>query len=230
MDQHLVIHYRFIFQQGREELVEVKINKNTMESVWEGASPYPDWCKLEFQQCSNCPLSVVTHPSCPLAIQLQKLLPASHQVSSYDEVDMEATTPERVVSKHTTVQRAISSLMGLMMATSGCPHMAFLKPMARFHLPLATEEETLFRSVSAYLLAQYFRQKQGLSTDFELNRLKSKYAEISVVNMSMAARLRSVSQEDSAINAVVLLDVFAKILPYSIDESLEEIRYLFLQH
>jgi len=120
MDQPLVIRYRFIFPHGREELVEVKINKNTMESAWEGAAAYPDWCKLEFQQCSNCTLSVATHPSCPLAIQLQKLLPASHQVSSYDEVDMEATTPERVVSKHTTVQRAISSLMGLVMATSGC--------------------------------------------------------------------------------------------------------------
>jgi len=101
--------------------------------------------------------------------------------------------------------------------------------MARYHLPLATEEETLFRSVSTYLLAQYFRQKQGLTTDFELNRLKNKYAEISIINMAMAARLRSVSQEDSAINAVVLLDVFAKMLPYSIDDSLEEIRYLFLQ-
>ena len=44
----------------------------------------------------------------------------------------------------------------------------------------------------------------------------------------MASRLRTVSVEDSAINAVVRLDIFAMMLPYSIEESLEEIRYLFL--
>jgi len=228
MDRTLLIRYRFIFPQGREEIIDVQIDKQTMESIPETAGNPPAWCRLDFHQCPNCPLHPDESPYCPLATRLVKLMATYQNVLSYDEVEMEVTTPERVVTKSTTAQRAVSSLMGLVMATSGCPHMAFLKPMARYHLPLASEEETIFRAVSAYLLAQYFRHKNAQDTDWELGELKRFYAEIRVVNVAMASRLRTVSVQDSAINAVVLLDIFAKMLPYSIEDSLEEIRYLFL--
>lgn len=228
MDKTFDIRYIFIFSNGKEEVIEVKINKLTMESIQDNLGTPPDWCKLDFHQCPNCPLQVANSPYCPLAARLVKLISAYKDETSFDELEIKVITPERVSTKHTTAQRAVSSLMGLIMATSGCPHMEFLKPMARFHLPLATEEETIFRSVSAYLLAQYFRKKHGLSTDFELDNLKKDYGEIRIVNAAMASRLRTVITKDSAVNAVILLDIFAKALPYSIEDSLEEIQYLFL--
>jgi hypothetical protein len=82
--------------------------------------------------------------------------------------------------------------------------------------------------VSTYLLEQYFRHKQALSTDLELENLKKIYAEIQIVNMAMTSRLRTVGVQDSAVNAVVLLDIFAKLLPSSVEDSLEDIRYLFI--
>jgi hypothetical protein len=229
MDQTLDIIYRFIFPNGRKEIIEVEIDTLTMESLPASSGKPPSWCKLDFHQCPNCPLRTDTHPYCPLATRLVKLMEVSRDVLSYDEVEMEVTTPERMVIQNTTAQRAVSSLMGLIMATSACPHMSFLKPMARYHLPLASEEETIFRAVSTYLLAQYFRHKNALGMDMELENLKKIYAEIGIVNQAMASRLRTLSVEDSAINAVVLLDIFAKMMPYSIEDSLEEIRYLFLQ-
>jgi hypothetical protein len=228
MDQALVISYRFIFPGNREEFIEVKIDKQTMESFSDDSGTPPDWCKLDFHQCSNCPLRAIPQTYCPLAERLVKLMATCQNVLSYDEVKMEVTTPERMVTKNTTAQRAVSSLMGLVMATSGCPHMAFLKPMARYHLPFATQEETVFRVVSTYLLEQYFRHQQAMSIDMELENLKKVYGEIQIVNKAMSARLRTIGVQDSAVNAVVLLDIFAKMLPYSIEESLEEIRYLFL--
>ena len=228
MDQSLVVSYRFIFPNNREELIEVKIDKQTMESLPDDSGAPPDWCRLEFHQCPNCPLRSIPQTYCPLATRLVKLMDTCHNVLSYDEVRMEVTTPERMVTKNTTAQRAVSSLMGLVMATGGCPHMAFLKPMARYHLPFATQEETVFRVVSTYLLEQYFRHKQALSIDMELENLKKIYGEIQIINMAMSSRLRTIGAEDSAVNAVVLLDIFAKMLPYSVEDSLEEIRYLFL--
>jgi hypothetical protein len=228
MDQALVISYRFIFPNDREELIEVKIDKKTMGSLPDDSVALPDWCRLDFHQCPNCPLHTDLHPSCPLATRLVRLMATCQNVLSYDEVKMEVTTPDRLVVKSTTAQRAVSSLMGLVMATSGCPHMAFLKPMARYHLPFATQEETIFRVVSTYLLEQYFRHKQAQSVDLELENLKKIYGEIRIVNTAMASRLRTIGAKDSAVNAVVLLDIFAKMLPYSIEDSLEEIRYLFL--
>ena len=229
MDQALLIRYRFLFPDNREEHIEVRIDRQSMESLPDASTTPPDWCRLDFHQCPNCPLNTELQPYCPLAAHLVKLVTVCHNVRSHDEVQAEVSTPERTVAKTTTAQRAISSLMGLVMATSGCPHMTFLKPMARYHLPFATEEETIFRVVSTYLLEQYFRHKQAMSVDLELENLKKIYAEIRVVNQAMAARLRTLSAQDSAINAVVLLDIFAKALPYSIEDSLEEIRYLFLQ-
>jgi hypothetical protein len=228
MDQALVVTYRFTFPDKREELIEVNIDKQTMESLTDDSGATPDWCKLEFHQCPNCPLRAIPQTYCPLAKRLVKLMDTFHDVLSYDEVKMEVTTPERVVTKNTTAQRAVSSLMGLVMATGGCPHMAFLKPMARYHLPFATQEETVFRVVSTYLLEQYFRHKQALSIDMELENLKKIYGEIQIINQAMSSRLRTVGAQDSAVNAVVLLDIFAKMLPYSVEDSLEEIRYLFL--
>jgi hypothetical protein len=229
MAHTLNIFYRFNFPQKREEIFEVKIDTQNMESLPNLSGSPPDWCRLDFHQCTNCPMQVTHHPYCPLATRLVRLMAICHNIMSYDVVELEVITPERIVSKNTTAQRAVSSLMGLITATSGCPHMEFLKPMARYHLPLATEEETIFRAVSTYLLAQYFRHKHAQSTDMELDDLKSIYGEIGIVNKAMASRLRTISAEDSAINAVVLLDVFAKTMPYSIEDSLEEIRYLFLQ-
>jgi hypothetical protein len=43
----------------------------------------------------------------------------------------------------------------------------------------------------------------------------------------MAHRLRAACEKDAPVNAVTLLDMFTKILPWSIDESLAEIEYLF---
>ena len=40
------------------------------------------------------------------------------------------------------------------MATAGCPWTDRLRPMARFHLPFANEAETVYRSVSMYLLSR----------------------------------------------------------------------------
>ncbi len=230
MDQALVIGYRFIFPNNREELIEVRIDKRSMKSLPDDSASPPEWSRLDFHQCPNCPLRAELHAHCPLAVSLVRLISTCRNVLSYDEVKMEVTTPERTVIKSTTAQRAVSSLMGLEMATSGCPHMNFLKPMARYHLPFATQEETIFRVVSTYLLEQYFRHRRNLPTDMELDNLKQIYGEIRVVNTAMAARLRTIGVKDSAVNAVVLLDIFAKMLPYSIEDSLEEISYLFLEH
>ncbi len=54
----------------------------------------------------------------------------------------------------TTAQQAMSSVLGLIMATAGCPWTDRLRPMARFHLPFASEAETVYRSVCMFLLAR----------------------------------------------------------------------------
>jgi hypothetical protein len=119
--------------------------------------------------------------------------------------------------------------MGLLAASSDCPRITFLKPMAHFHLPFSTGEETIFRVVSTYLLAQYFREKHGQTVEPGLAGLKESYRQLQQVNASMAKRMNAVRVEDcdGAVNALVLLDLFAQALPDSIDGDLEELQPAF---
>ena len=78
-----------------------------------------------------------------------------------------------------------------------------------------------------YLLAQYFMKKSGRTADLELEGLTRIYDNMQIVNTAVVERLRAATKTDSSINAIVILDNFAKSLPYAIEKSLEDIRYLF---
>ena len=221
------ISYIFSMPSGPSQVFNLRLDAEELHLLEPQGEGTPAWTELGFHQCSNCPLKAETHPQCPAAQGLADLVTRSEGLVSYDEVEVQVRTDERIISQKTTAQKGISALMGLIMATSGCPHASFFKPMARFHLPLASEEETIYRVTSMYLLAQYFRKLEGKESDLELDGLTRIYEEMQEVNTSMASRLRAATETDSSVNAIVLLDIYAKTLPLVIEESLEEIRYLF---
>ncbi len=223
------IEIRYRFECGEDQVYEflVRLDAHSLDFIHEKREAPPDWTRLEVGQCRGCPLNMDEHRYCPLALSLVEIIETCGQFISYEEVRAKVTTPVRTVHTNTTAQKAVSSLLGLHMATGGCPRMTFLKPMARFHLPFATREETIFRATSAYLLAQYFLHKRGQPHDLDLGGLRDAYASIQDVNRGMAMRLRSVSSGDANVNAIVLLDLFAQEMPFAIKEGLEAIEYLF---
>ena len=226
----LNFRYIFRFPDDRQEIFDLRLDTQTLDIVGVTTEELPSWTNLDFHQCPNCQLTIQNHLNCPVAVHLVKLVAIFKSVVSYDEIQVDIITPDRMVFKDTTAQKGISSLMGLTMATSGCPHLSYLKPMARFHLPLASTEETVYRATSMYLLSQYFIRKQGREADLELKGLVEIYRNIEIINEAIANRLRAISDKDSAINALILLDIYAKTLPYAIEDSLEEIRHLFTSY
>jgi hypothetical protein len=225
--KNLPIKYLFHFPDGSEERFDLELDRETLELRGNTPGELPAWTRLDFHQCPSCPLTPAEHPHCPLALNLVNLAQRFDGLLSHDKVEMEVTMEERTITQRTTAQKGISSLMGLVIATSGCPHAAFLRPMARFHLPLASNEETTYRATSMYLLAQYFVKKGGGSADLELDGLSRIYREMGTVNKSIANRLRAATTSDSSVNALIVLDVFAKTVEMVIEESLARIRHLF---
>ncbi|MGA1844767.1 MAG: DUF6901 family protein [bacterium] len=223
----LTIRYCFTLGNGVREQFSLTLDSKTLNLITGTRDTLPEWTKLDFHQCPNCPLSTKTHTHCPVALSLADVVERFDGILSYDQVHLEVTMKERFVSQETTAQKGISSLMGLVMATSGCPHTAFFKPMARFHLPLASEEETIYRATSTYLLAQYFLKNEGKEADFKFQGLAEIYRNMQSVNSGIARRLRAWTESDSSLNAIVLLDLYARALPMVIEDSLQEIRYLF---
>lgn len=187
----------------------------------------PEWTLLTFRQCPHCPLHSEDHEYCPLAIRIAPVVERFKDVRSFEETELEVWTEERTTVKTTTTQKALSSLMGLVIAVSGCPLTRFLRPMARFHLPLATEEETVCRAVSLYLLGCYFRERRGQPVTFSLDPLIRQYTRLETLNLAMTERIRAGVTGDAPVNALVILDSFAKALPLAAEDSLERIEFLF---
>ena len=190
-------------------------------------SALPAWTRLEHHQCPDCPLAKTGTTDCPMAEVLVDLQDFSGHLDSFKPLTVTVTTPEREMRTVVPAQRAFSSLMGLLIATSACPEVAWLRPMARFHLPMASEEETIYRATSMYMLAQYFRHQAGAVPDLSLAGLRARYQRLHQINVAMAARLCSSLDKDASVNAVVLLDLFAKAMPYSVADSVAELEYLF---
>lgn len=225
--ENVVIQYRFTLPDGSQEFFDLEIDAHNLELVGNIPEVLPSWTNLNFNQCPHCPLAVDTHPYCPFAANLVNIVQPFSRLLSYERVHVDVVTEVRSISQDASAEEGIGSLMGLVSAASGCPHTAFFKPMARFHLPFSGQAETIFRVASMFLLGQYFRKKEGMDVDLELKGLRKAYDDVQVVNASVAARLRSATQKDSMLNAIVLLDMYAKTLSHAIDESLGEIRYLF---
>lgn len=76
-------------------------------------------------------------------------------------------------------------------------------------------------------MRQYYERKAGNAPDFDLVGLRHGYHRLQIINRAFTERLKVACDEDAAINAVVLLDLFAKGIPYGIDEKLDELAYLF---
>ena len=223
----LEVQYIFRFADDRELRFPIRLDADGADQVGPRDEPPPPWTRLDFHRCAHCPLQPEQTPLCPLAQALAQPVRMLDGILSYDEVDVEVITPERRILNHTTAQNGISAMMGLIIATSGCPHMAFLKPMARFHLPFATAAETLYRASTMYLLGQYFRQQQALPAELGFRGLVAMYRNVETVNRAMAERLRAAGREDGTVNALILLDMYAKTLPLAVDEALQELRPLY---
>ncbi|MEW6053045.1 MAG: hypothetical protein AB1552_04535 [Nitrospirota bacterium] len=223
----ITIHYLFTLPNGKQEVMEILLDAETLDLMNKIPESLPEWTMLDYHQCSNCLLALDTHKNCPIAVHFVKLLEIFESLLSFDTIHVDIFTAQRVTTMDTSAQKGASSLMGLIMATSGCPHMAFFKPMARFHLPLSSAEETVYRAASMYLLAQYFRKKEGLKIDLELNGLKELYRNIHIINKSMSGRLRDRYKKDVGPNSLTILDSFAQTLTMVIEEQLDELRYLF---
>jgi hypothetical protein len=221
------IRYIFRFPDNRQEAIDLHLDAETLNLVNDLPENLPSWTHLNFHQCPNCLLSAQNITHCPIAAHLVNPMVICKNVISHQPIYMEVVTTERIISKDTTAQKAISSLMGLIMATSGCPHTSFFKPMARFHLPFANTQETLYRAVSMYLFAQFFLWKKGKPVDFELAGLAEIYWNVAVINRAFSERLLAVSEKDAAINALINLDVFAQMFFFAMKDSLEEVQYLF---
>jgi hypothetical protein len=223
MNEEQRIRYRFDLPDGSQKFLDFSFDSLDFRLVNKAPAAAPFWTDLKFNQCVNCPLKADEHPHCPAALQMAAAIEPLKALASFDTVGVTVTQAERTIYAETTAQQAMSSVLGLIMATAGCPWTDRFRPMARFHLPFASEVETVYRSVSMFLLS---RELAGARTQ-GFAALEQLYENLHVVNRDMSRRLGAATRTDPAQNAMALLDAYTTLLPAALESSLEELKPLF---
>lgn len=221
------INYKFFAPAGETIIVNLQFDDDTYRLIRSPEANEPEWTRLAHQKCGNCPLPAGTE-RCPAALALATFIHYFEARVSYEKAVIEVETTNRTIVSKVTFQQGMASLMGLVLATSGCPLTRFLRPMARFHLPFSNEQETMYRALSTFLLGQYMTAvAAGREPHLSLDELRENYSRLTVVNAALAERMRAAVSRDAALNAVIILDTFAQIAPDNIDNGFEDILHCF---
>jgi hypothetical protein len=214
--------YRFAFGDGREREFLLRLDPKTLALQSNPPAELPEWTLLEFNKCSNCPLGP-EEKRCPIAVNLVEMISEFGSEKSFEEVTVTVETAARTYLRITTLQKGISSMLGIVMSTSGCPILDRLRPNVRFHLPFATGLETFVRSISMHLIGNFFASRRGKAVEPTLDALLELYGEVTKVNKGFSARLLAASESDANVNALVILHTYGDGLQYYVFSSLEEL-------
>lgn len=217
-----MITYLFHSKDKKEYKFRIDVNRTYTLEI--DHRPHQFWTKLDFHQCPICPLGVQEMRFCPTAVDMEDVVGRFSSLISYEEVDVQVIAPEREYRKTCDIQTGLQALVGLIMATSACPVLSRLKTLANFHLPFATLEDTIFRTVGAYLIQQYYIHMEGGKGDFELKKLKNYYNDLSDLNTAFLRRIEIASESDANLNALVQLEALSFMMHVTIEEELKHFR------
>jgi hypothetical protein len=212
------VSYLLVLEDQSEHRFDVDVERPS--SAKRGALPV--WTALDDNKCPHCPLASAEDAACPAAADLAPVVERFSKLSSIARADVRITTIEREVRKETDAQTALSALMGLIMATSGCPILRRLKPLAVMHLPFATPTETIFRTVAAHLVRALVDGKPA-----DIDELRRFYDDVDTLNHAFIARLRKAAERDASLNALVVLQAGGALVSFSLEDGLKRLRTLW---
>ncbi|EQC44174.1 hypothetical protein [Bacteriovorax sp. Seq25_V] len=214
--------YKFTFESGTQFEYQVNLDEQLHSHTnIEEISNFIEVCDLKYCQCPNCPLTKEESALCPSAVAISRLIPEFEKMNSYERCSVHVLTENREYTKECDIQHGLQSLFGLVLATSGCPRMEFLRSMAKFHLPFSNSEETIVRALSFYLLSKF--AKDPTLRDFTIEDLKNNYEELSIVNAALCERISSLEKLDASKNALIVLDTFSQMFKVEFELDFEDI-------
>jgi hypothetical protein len=210
------IIYFFRLESGIQHRFDVLLNRTA------AGGEQPAWTLLEAEQCPHCPLASAPGARCPAAADLVPVAERFSELSSIDRVDVTVLTKEYEARKRTDTQTALSALMGLILATSACPILGRMRPLAETHRPFASPTEMVYRIVSMHLTGCFLRGEPA-----NLDALGRFLSDIEKLNRAFSGRLRSGMQRDAGINALLALHSRSMLVSLSIDAEMEKIQAWF---
>lgn len=221
----MAIEYRITLDDNHQFSYRIELDRAYPAQSVQAA---PAWTRLGHQQCSNCPLSKDTFSHCPAAVDLHRVIEDFQGLPAFKKASVWVRTPEREYTKLVSLEEALRSLLGVIMATSACPILGKLRPMAHNHLPFASNQEFTLRTVSLYLSRQYFNLREGRHADWELKGLVRMFQQLQLVNQAFWQRIHDTCEGDSNLKAFLTFFSMSSSMSYSLETQLQKIRPLVM--
>ena len=221
----MTIEYRITLDDNHEFNYQVDLERQYDPAHITDA---PRWTRLDHEQCTNCPLNKDINTYCPAAVDLHPVIEAFRGLPAFKKAKVRVITAEREYLKEVSVEAALRSLLGVLMATSACPMLCRLRPMAQQHLPFASNQEFILRTVSLYLMRQYYNMREGRHADWELKGLVRHYQQLQLVNQAFWQRIHDTCENDSNLKAFLSFFSMASSVSYSLEAQLSKIRPLVM--
>jgi hypothetical protein len=221
----MAIEYRITLDDEHEFSYRIELERHYDPDT---ADQAPRWTRLDYNQCSNCPLDRSKHRHCPAAVDLHRVIEDFRGLPAFKRVAVQVRTPEREYIKHAGLEEGLRALLGVIMATSSCPLLGKLKPMAQQHLPFASNQEFILRAVSLYLMRQYFNFREGRHADWELKGLVKQFQQLQLVNQAFWQRIHETCDGDSNLKAFLSFFSMASSMSYSLEAQLQKVRPLLM--
>ncbi len=216
------IDYVFEFSDSKQLAYQVDVERTQVADDWANDNA-EEWARLEYCQCTNCPLSKAEQ-YCPAALDIQRLVADFKTQPAFQKVDVRVSTPDRNYSKHTGLEEGLRSLMGLVLATSKCPILSELKPMAQHHMPFASSDEFILRNVSIYLIQQHFEMRGEGKPDWEMKGLVDRNKRLQLVNQALWQRIHTVCEGDSNLKALLSFFSMASSVSFSLESQMQKLK------
>ncbi len=221
----MYIEYTFTLDEGK--VLQYKIDFDRPRAEILDNADYPEWTRLEFQKCGNCPLKSKEYSHCPVAIDAKEIILGFKEILSCSTTDVQVITPERNYFKRCDAQTGLRALIGFVMATSACPILSRMRGMAHYHLPFASIDEIVFRVTTSYLLTQLYLYKDGQQPDWDLTGLKQHYEDMQTLNYDFLQRIRVATEADTNLDVLATLFSISSLLSMNLEQHLEKLKPLF---
>ncbi|MFT5716877.1 MAG: hypothetical protein ACJAWS_001195 [Oleiphilaceae bacterium] len=217
------VKYDFSFDDNKDLSYTVDVDRPGMRNEL-NKSNTPEWVLLSHCKCSNCPLSEEDSPVCPAAFDIQDVIEDFQSKPASQKVNINVIASDRSYSKRTNVEEGLRSLMGLVLATSQCPILGQLKPMAMHHMPFSSSNEFILRSVSVYLMQQYFEYRAEKTPDWDLKGLISRNKQLQLVNQALWQRIHLDNHNDSNLKTLLSFFSMSSSVSVSLETQLQKLK------
>ena len=218
----MITRYQIKPETGVQFSFNVENHKDLDPQELNSHSDLPDWVKLEYHQCPTCPFKSKNVTFCPAAFELPDVILKCSSSISYERVELSRIAEEGTVTTETDMQKALFAVIGEKAISSACSVLNSRQWSLDYYTILTTPENLFYRSISSYLMRQYFASPGN--SDPELKGHLDYLDEVIDIFGSLFQRIRGKSSQDASNNALGSIVMSAQLLRHQRDDWLDGLK------